>query len=317
MKHHRLLHIMMAVGACVPVALGRGVGDPAGELKVGQWIKGAPVVLKDAVGKKVVVVEFWATWCGPCRVGIPHLTEVAKQYKDRGVVLVSISNEEPDKVKAFVEEQGERMGYTVAVDTKEGDATRAFMQAFYISTIPHAFIVDRKGVVAWHGSPMEPGFDRALEAIVSDKYDLEAFKKTDAPRMTELETRDLFQRYFVEMLEGGKSAKEVAPLAERLLTIGAANVDMLNALAWTILDEPRVTDRDLPLALRAIEKANEQTGGKRHEILDTLARALFENGKRKEAVEQQKKAIELCQDPRLKADFQRRLEKYEKTQTDA
>src|SRR5437016_6214034 len=60
------------------------VGDPAPKLQVSKWVQGDPV--KEFSKDNVYVVEFWATWCGPCRESIPHLNEVYKKYKDKGLV---------------------------------------------------------------------------------------------------------------------------------------------------------------------------------------------------------------------------------------
>jgi thiol-disulfide isomerase/thioredoxin len=67
-------------------------------------------------GKQTYVVEFWATWCGPCRVSIPHLTELQKKFKTQGVTFIGVSDETEDKVKPFVDKMGDKMDYTVAVD---------------------------------------------------------------------------------------------------------------------------------------------------------------------------------------------------------
>src|ERR1041385_6120947 len=70
------------------------LGDPAAPLVISEWVKGKPVDLAAAKGKEVVVVEFWATWCGPCRTSIPHLTEMQKKFKDVRFVGVSDRSEE-------------------------------------------------------------------------------------------------------------------------------------------------------------------------------------------------------------------------------
>ena len=80
----RFLLLVVAVGIwTAPKALGDNntlsVGDPAPKLAVKEFVKGEP--LKDLEKGKTYVVEFWATWCGPCRTSIPHLTELQKKHK--------------------------------------------------------------------------------------------------------------------------------------------------------------------------------------------------------------------------------------------
>ena len=139
------------------------VGDKAPALALTEWVKGAPVRLtNDGEDKNVYVVEFWATWCPPCRASIPHLTELQQTYKDRNVTVIGITMEEPDVVKPFVQEAGETMAYTVAID---GDKKTwaAYMDASGARGIPHAFVVDTEGRIAWKGHPM----DKALDATVA------------------------------------------------------------------------------------------------------------------------------------------------------
>jgi len=119
------------------------LGDPAPELKVASWAKGKPVKLSEGKGKKVYVIEFWATWCPPCRASIPHLTELQKKFNSKNVVFVGVSDELLDEVKPFVKEQGEKMDYNVAVD-KDQATSRAYLGAFGVDSIPHAFIATRK-----------------------------------------------------------------------------------------------------------------------------------------------------------------------------
>jgi thiol-disulfide isomerase/thioredoxin len=136
------------------------VRQPAAVLDGLTYVKGEPVTFQKG---KVYVVEFWATWCPPCRTSIPHLTEIQKNFKDKGVTVIGVSNEAKDieRVKRFVAEQGEKMDYTVAVDV-EGKVGDGYMKAHKQGGIPTAFIVDAQGNVAWFGHPMG-GLDEMLE----------------------------------------------------------------------------------------------------------------------------------------------------------
>src|SRR5215470_10631086 len=78
-----------------------GVGDAAPKLEVKEFVKGEPVKQFDK--GKIYVVEFWATWCPPCRESIPHLTGLQKKHKDVVFIGVSVSERDPKGVKPFVE----------------------------------------------------------------------------------------------------------------------------------------------------------------------------------------------------------------------
>ncbi len=145
--------------AAVPTKL----GDAAYPLTGLTWVKGSPVTIAPG---KVYVVEFWATWCPPCRESIPHLTKLAKKYADN-VVFVGVSNEEVSAVKPFVAEKGDEMNYHVAVDTTDKVAN-GYMTAFDQGGIPTAFIVNTEGKVVWLGHPMD--LDNVLGQVVAGTY---------------------------------------------------------------------------------------------------------------------------------------------------
>ncbi len=155
-------------------------GDPAPALNPAKWLKGAPITGFEK--GKVYVVEFWATWCGPCKANIPHLTELSHQYKDRvSITGVSIweSSDPTDssyikKVEKFVESEGDKMDYTVAVDGPQSDVAKAWMTASGEKGIPASFIVGKDGRIAWIGYPASLG--DALDKVLADKFDVAAEK---------------------------------------------------------------------------------------------------------------------------------------------
>ena len=165
------------------------------------YVKGTPLDLAAGKGTKVFAVEFWATWCPPCRTSIPHLTELAHKYKDT-VEFVGITSEtEKDKVEEFVKKMGEKMDYAVAMDTK-GLVNAAYMQAYGVSGIPHVFVVDLEGNVAWHGHPAEPDFETALQTASAGKsaspkssaahhFTLEQITKMSDAELVHLSAKDL------------------------------------------------------------------------------------------------------------------------------
>ena len=278
------------------------LGIAAAPLAIDQWVKGKPVDLKDGKGKNLYVVEFWATWCPPCRESIPHLTEMQKKLKDKGVVFVGVTDEEVGKVKPFVEKMGDKMDYIVAVD-KGGKTSAGYMEAFGIGGIPHAFVVNKDGVIAWHGHPMA-GLDKALEEMLAGKYDIEAAKQ-------EAKAEAQVEQYF-ELVTGDKKPAGASELGGQIVTSIAKNSQMLNQFAWVILTEEAVKHRDLPLATRAAKLAFDNTAGKDAAIVDTYARALFDTGKTAEAIKLQKQAIAICKDAKMKAELEATLAGYEK-----
>lgn len=146
------------------------VGEQAPGLQNIQWIKNGPVDISQGKGKVVYVIEFWATWCPPCRESIPHLTALQEKYKKQGVVIAGISIDEDIQIaKEFVLQNAE-MKYNVGFDT-EGKTSKIYMTED--SGIPTAFVIDKSGTVAWFGHPME--LDNILEAVVAGTFDAKKF----------------------------------------------------------------------------------------------------------------------------------------------
>jgi len=149
-----------------------GVGDPAPLLEV-DWVRGDPSEPGD--GGPAHIVEFWATWCGPCIHAMPHLSELQSHYaeSDLRVVGVSIDREPTRVVRTFLDEHPEIITYAVAHDTRQR-VSRSWMDAAGQQGIPASFIVGRDGRIAWIGHPMSPEFDSIVERVVAGEYDVNA-----------------------------------------------------------------------------------------------------------------------------------------------
>lgn len=115
-----------------------------------QMLDGKPVKLSDYAGK-VVVLNFWATWCPPCREETPHLVELSKEYKGRDVQLIGLSVEDQqsslDAVKSFASAQ--KIPYKVGW-ASENFALQFLMQGGSQGSIPQSFVITRDGRLLKH-----------------------------------------------------------------------------------------------------------------------------------------------------------------------
>ena len=157
-------------------------GDAAPKIEVSKWVKGDKVT--EYKKDMVYVVEFWATWCGPCKTSIPHLTKLQDQYEGKvHFTGVSVWESDPKNEKIvtdFVAEWGDKMDYAVAIDKytdmddrQSGVMAETWMRAAKRRGIPSAFIV-KNGVVQWVGHPMQ--MDQPLADVVAGKFDVVAYR---------------------------------------------------------------------------------------------------------------------------------------------
>lgn len=194
------------------------VGDKAPSLKVAKWAKGKPI--KEFQPGQVYVVEFWATWCGPCKQTIPHLTEIAKKFKNKvHVAGVSIWETEPGnsdtaymaKVEQFVKDMGNTMDYNVAIDGVDAHMAKTWMQAAGENGIPSAFVVDQQGRIAWIGHPMM-GLDDVLEKVVEKKWDIAVEAKRLNQEKAEAAELNEVMEQVMGHAQGGEPKKAIEAL---------------------------------------------------------------------------------------------------------
>jgi thiol-disulfide isomerase/thioredoxin len=281
-------------------------GDPAPPLTIDTWLKGEPVPqLKKG---HPYIVEFWATWCGPCKVSIPHLTEMQAKFKDKGVVFVGISDEGLDKVKPFVEQMGDKMNYIVACDD-ERKSNAGYMEAYEQSGIPTAFVVGKDKKVLWVGHPMSD-LETTLEQVIKGTYDIAAALKKE-------QTRAEIAEYTKLSSSGDAKAAE---LGKKILSNLPDDVDALVEFAFGIVANPQNKNRDFALANQALDRAGKAAGEKDSRVLGTRAIALFESGKQTEGLALAKEAVANCKDPQklpMYQNFVRVMESRSKTKSSA
>lgn len=222
-----------------------GVGDAAPPLtKVTTWMNGSPVAAFEK--DKVYVLEFWATWCGPCIAAMPHLSELQTQLKGKGLVVIGMTNKDDngnnkESVTKFVDKnKGEKLAYPVAYSDGEENYT-AYMEAAGQNGIPCSFVIGKDGKVAYIGHPM--GLDMVLPKVFAGtwngKADADATVKAvdelfelmspDKPetgleklaafrkKYPELAAKDEVRGMHLNLLLANKKWDDAKPLAEELI----------------------------------------------------------------------------------------------------
>lgn len=162
------------------------IGDKAPEFKSDGVAKGKAI--DPTKPGRVYVVEFWATWCGPCIQAMPHLSDMAEKfakdvdfvsvnaydYKGRGTPQQVKPEEHKPRILEFIEKNSDKMRYNIAFDDSKGSIATSWMSSTGQNGIPCAFIVNKQGQLAWVGHPMS--MDEPLQKIVNGTWDLNAFK---------------------------------------------------------------------------------------------------------------------------------------------
>lgn len=132
-------------------------------------INGESISLSDFRGK-VVLLDFWATWCGPCRTAIPYIEALYQKYKDQGLVVIGMNDEaDHDKVKEFAKN---RMSYTILLDADEQ------FQKYRINGIPTVYYINREGNIHYRDVGFSPGKEKDIEQKIKELLDKKAEGET-------------------------------------------------------------------------------------------------------------------------------------------
>lgn len=327
-----------------------GVGDEAPPLAIAEWVKGEPIL--EFEPGRVYAIKFWATWCGPCIAGIPHLAAVQERFLD-DADIISITREDPNNsletVRAFVAQRDEAMAYRVAFD-ELSFTWEAYMEAAEQSGIPTAFIIDKQGRIAWIGHPATDEFEATIEAIVRDEFDIEAAARARAEaaehagRIAAMQAElheawesgdheralsladeivasdpaamQQWARWKFESLMLGIDEPERASAYVRSLMTGvyAEDADMLMRFAYGLADSLGIDNPDLDLARDLAERAVTLTFAQDYRKLMGLAMVRMARKEYEEAIAVLERAIAMAPDEGTKDYLRNELEFFKMEQ---
>lgn len=137
-------------------------GKAPPELKVKDWANtgGKDLKLADLKGK-VVILDFWGTWCGPCRAAMPHMKELYARHKDKGLVVIGVhTTNGSEEMAKYV--QDEALPWPTAIDVEKGTVT-----AFKVDSYPDYYIIDKAGNLRV-ADLANAEVDRVVEALLKE-----------------------------------------------------------------------------------------------------------------------------------------------------
>jgi thiol-disulfide isomerase/thioredoxin len=164
------------------------VGKDAAPLAVEAWVNGKPLTDADLKGK-VVLLDFWAVWCGPCIATFPHLREWNDKYADKGLVIVGLTsyykfkwNEEAKRAQRSTEEVSHEDEQAMLVKFAEMHSLkhrfaiqdgRSMSEYYAVSGIPHVVVIDQQGKIQMikvgSGEKNAQAIDELLKKLLADK----------------------------------------------------------------------------------------------------------------------------------------------------
>jgi cytochrome c biogenesis protein CcmG/thiol:disulfide interchange protein DsbE len=153
MLRARILGLLLALAGGVACA-GPRAAPQEGAAVIGQfaptlqleWLDGSAPGGLESLRGRVVLLEFWRTWCSPCRQQVRKLNELHERHEADGLLTIGVSNEPADLLRS----SGAELGVTYALARTEGMEAETL---YGIRSVPRAFLIDRAGVLVWAGHP--------------------------------------------------------------------------------------------------------------------------------------------------------------------
>lgn len=246
------------------------VGSAAPTLKVNRFLKGNPVTAFEP--GKVYVVEFWATWCGPCIQAMPHVSMLQTKYPKVTFIGVNVWEDDDSAADEFLKDRGQQLSYRIARDeipeggsAYDGAMAKTWLAAAEVSGIPTAMVVDAKGRIASITHPM--ALEECLPQILSGTWDMTAAAKQHLQSV-------LPERYRREFNEKIQTILAAEPTEETLVAVDRLAEEFPDQTATLSLIKFRVltlADNKSDQALTAGRKLLKGDLGNNPQLLNAMA----------------------------------------------
>jgi thiol-disulfide isomerase/thioredoxin len=318
MKHPLFLLLLAAIFLSDAATFGQStskltIGDSVPELKIEQWVKRGEFKLFDS--GKVYLLDLWATWCVPCIVGMPHLSQLQSKYAARGLYVIGITSEDKygntfENVKAFILKKDSLMNYNVGwlspsiKDSEEGIWLHPWMQKSGFSNLPTSFLIDRNGKVVYMGDPST--IDKILDDVIKGDYAINDLKNQyisgiDAEKV-------LFK--FNGAIKARQIDRAISYGRQILTNYSYVRPNTYLIMGWQIAHiEGRVGSQLLQIGFDAITRGIKQTDFNSPAFFDVLAAIYAAKKDFLSAVIAEKVAVSLSEG-NMKQNQEKNLEKY-------
>jgi peroxiredoxin len=276
----------------------RKLGDPAPPITVQEWVKGKPV--KFQPGTNIYVLVF-CTLSRANELALTNLSGLQKQYRDKSVTVVAISDDPPEQLKAFVQIRGAEIDFTVAADDLARKTTMDYQGMFRETLLPQAYVVGTNGAVLWRGHPLRDDLGLVLAEITSGRYNPEAAQK-------KIIARKQMQQY---LALAATDDPRTAKIGRLMLALRTNDAPALCDLAFQIASDPSIENRDVAVATAALDRAAQLATTNATDIAMTRAILLFQTGKEEAGLGMARQAVASAQTPEDKKVAQANLHAME------